>query len=69
MTEDRLLSSKINGGVRIAIAQALERHRKLGEAIAVWQEGQVTVIPADQIPSNIDGLKSSANLTARSPKN
>jgi hypothetical protein len=50
MIEDRLLSSKINEGVKIAIAQALERHRKLGEEIAVWREGQVTVIPADQIP-------------------
>lgn len=51
MTEQQRLSSKINDGVKAAISQALERHRKLGEAIAIWHDDQVVVIPADQIPS------------------
>ncbi|BAU13132.1 hypothetical protein LEP3755_36690 [Leptolyngbya sp. NIES-3755] len=50
MTEQQKLSSKINNGVKSAISQALERHHKLGEAIAIWRDGQVVVIPADQIP-------------------
>jgi hypothetical protein len=45
-----LLSHKINQGVEAAIAQAIERHRKLGESIAVWRDGQVVVLTADQIP-------------------
>lgn len=51
MTEHQRLSSKVNDGVRSAIAQALERHRKLGEAIAIWRDDQVVVLPADQIPT------------------
>lgn len=50
MTEKQRLSSKINKGVEEAIAQAIERHRKLGEAIAVWQDGKVVILTADQIP-------------------
>lgn len=50
MTENQKLSSKINKGVEEAIAQAIERHRKLGEAIAVWRDGKVVILTADQIP-------------------
>lgn len=50
MAETQRLSSKINEGVKSAIAQALERHRKLGELIAVWQDGKVVILPAEQIP-------------------
>ena len=52
MTEGDMgaIHQKIYGGARAAIAQALERHRKLGEAIAVWQDGKVIILPADQIP-------------------
>jgi hypothetical protein len=37
--------------VRSAIAQALERHRRLGQSIAVWQNGKVVILEADQISS------------------
>ncbi len=52
MTEGEMgaIHQKIYAGARAAIAQALERHRKLGEAIAVWQDGKVVILPADQIP-------------------
>lgn len=47
---DELLSNKITEGVKAAIAQALERHRKLGESIAVWRDGRVVILTADRIP-------------------
>ncbi|PSB30500.1 hypothetical protein C7B69_08570 [filamentous cyanobacterium Phorm 46] len=46
----QLLSTKINEGVKAAIAAALEKHRKLGESIAVWQDGKVVILAADRIP-------------------
>ncbi|MBV9387367.1 MAG: hypothetical protein JOZ78_13170 [Chroococcidiopsidaceae cyanobacterium CP_BM_ER_R8_30] len=48
--KQQLLSSKINAGVQEAIAKALERHRRLGESIAVWRDGKVVVLSAEQIP-------------------
>ncbi len=54
MSERQLLSSKIHDGVKLAIAQAIERHRKLGESIAVWREGKVITLSADQIPAMDD---------------
>ncbi|MEG3860240.1 hypothetical protein [Microcoleus sp. herbarium12] len=46
----QLLSTKINAGVKAAVAAAIERHRKLGESIAVWQDGKVVILTADRIP-------------------
>lgn len=46
----QLLSTKINVGVKAAVAAAIERHRKLGESIAVWQDGKVVILTADRIP-------------------
>lgn len=53
MTEDEIQSKhqRIRAGVKAAIAQAIERHRQLGESIAVWQDGKVVVLSADQIPT------------------
>jgi hypothetical protein len=48
---NELLSTKINEGVNKAISEAIEKHRKLGEAIAVWQSGEVVILSADQIPN------------------
>jgi len=45
------LHQKIDQGVNKAIAEAIEKHRKLGEAIAVWQNGEVVILSADQIPN------------------
>lgn len=52
MTEDRIevRHQQIRAGVKVAIAQAIERHRKLGESIAIWKDGGVVVLTADQIP-------------------
>ncbi|MEC4818059.1 MAG: hypothetical protein SAK29_33035 [Scytonema sp. PMC 1069.18] len=44
------LSSKIDSGVRYAIAEAIVRHRKLGESISIWKSGEVVTLKADEIP-------------------
>jgi hypothetical protein len=46
----KLLSEKIDKGVQKAIREAVERHRKLGESIAVSQDGEVVILPPDKIP-------------------
>ncbi|WP_293154079.1 MULTISPECIES: hypothetical protein [unclassified Microcoleus] len=43
------LHKKIDAGVKAAVAAAIERHRKLGESIAVWQDGKVVILTADRI--------------------
>ena len=43
------LHQKIDAGVKKAIAEAIERHRKLGESI-IWQHGKVVTIESDKIP-------------------
>ncbi len=53
MTEDEIRTrhQKIRAGVKAAISQALERHRQLGNSIAIWRDGNVVVLTADQIPN------------------
>ena len=41
----------IKVGVKEAIAQAIERHRRLGESIAVWKDGRVVILSAEEIPA------------------
>jgi hypothetical protein len=48
--EMRAIHRKITEGGKVAIAEALERHRKLGQEIAVWKDGKVVILSADQIP-------------------
>lgn len=44
------LSERINVGVKLAIAEAIERHRRLGEPISILKDGQIVTLTADQIP-------------------
>ncbi|MFN6540247.1 MAG: hypothetical protein RM021_028405 [Nostoc sp. EkiNYC01] len=44
------IHQKIDAGVKAAIAKAIERHRRLGESVSVWQDGKVVTLTADQIP-------------------
>jgi hypothetical protein len=44
------LSSQIDAGVKLAVAEAIERHRRLGQSISIWKDGQVVTLTADQIP-------------------
>lgn len=41
-------------GVKVGVAQALKRHQRLGQSIAVWQDGKVVILEADQIPSSLE---------------
>jgi hypothetical protein len=36
--------------MRQGVREALARHRKLGNPVAVWRDGRVVWIPADEIP-------------------
>lgn len=38
--------------VKVGVAQALARHQRLGQSIAVWQEGKVVILEAAQIPAS-----------------
>ncbi len=52
--QPKLLSQKIHKGINKAIAEALERHQKLGESIAIWQDGKVVIVPPEKIPLILD---------------
>ena len=43
------LYQKIDAGVKLAIAEAIEKHRKLGQSISIWQDGKIITLTADQI--------------------
>ena len=42
-----------------AVAEAIERHRRLGESIVIWRDGQIVTLTADEIPPQT--LESSIN--------
>jgi len=46
----RRLHNRVTRGVEAAIEKALDRHRRLGEPIAVWQAGKIVTLQAQQIP-------------------
>lgn len=49
--ELELLSKKIDAGVKAAIADAIERHRQLGQSISIMRDGKVVTLTADEIPA------------------
>lgn len=49
--EAKTLHEKIDAGVKAAIAQAIERHRKLGQSISIMQDGKLITLTAEQIPA------------------
>ncbi len=44
------LHKKIDTDVKLALAEAIEKHRKLGQSISIWQDGKVVTLTADRIP-------------------
>ncbi|XZO01326.1 MAG: hypothetical protein ACM65L_22970 [Microcoleus sp.] len=52
MTEQKLvkLSDRIDAGVKAAIAEAIEKHRRLGQSIRIWRDGKIVTITAAEIP-------------------
>jgi len=49
--QQRRTRELIIAGVEEAVARALERHKKLGEAVAIWKNGRVVMLKPHQIPS------------------
>jgi hypothetical protein len=47
--ELELLSSKIDVGVKAAIAAAIERHRQLGQSIRIMKDGKIVTLTANDI--------------------
>lgn len=50
-------SKKIDAGIRYAVAKAIERHKLLGESIAIWKDGKVVIVPAKKIKVRKKDLK------------
>jgi hypothetical protein len=45
---------RIERALRAAVRDALQRHKRDGDPVAVWREGRVVWLPPDQIPSLSD---------------
>lgn len=43
------LSKRIDEGLKKAVADAIKRHKLLGESIAISQNGKVVIVPAEKI--------------------
>jgi hypothetical protein len=43
------LGDMADEALRKAVAGVVEKHRKSGEPLAVWQDGKVVRVPADQL--------------------
>ncbi len=52
--DDKGVEAALNRGVR----EALLRHKRLGESIAVWRDGQVVIVPPEEIV--VDGEQDGA---------
>ena len=45
---------RIERALRAAVRDALQRHKRDGDPVAVWHEGRVVWLAADQIPTGDD---------------
>jgi hypothetical protein len=52
LTQQKLvkLSDRIDAGVKAAIAEAIEKHRRLGQSISIWRDGKIVTLTAAEIP-------------------
>ena len=41
---------EIDQALQRAVREALIRHKKLGESVAVWQDGKAVILPPEEIP-------------------
>jgi hypothetical protein len=44
--------SAIERAMALAVREAIRRHKCLGQSIAVWRDGQVVVVPPEEIPED-----------------
>ncbi len=56
LESEQLSPSEIKKVIEKAIWNALTRHKKLGESVAVWQDGHVVVLSAEDIPTPKDDI-------------
>lgn len=42
--------TEIDEALRRAVREALLRHKKLGNPVAVWRDGKVVILPPEEIP-------------------
>ena len=52
--QPKLFSERLLKSINKAIAEDLERHRKSGESIAIWEDGKVVIVPPEKIPLILD---------------
>ena len=45
---------RIERAIRAAVRDALQRHKRDGDPVAVWREGRVVWLTPDQIPTAVD---------------
>lgn len=45
---------RIGRALRAGVRDALQRHKRDGDPVAVWREGRVVWLPPDQIPTADD---------------
>jgi hypothetical protein len=48
---------KVDAGIKVAIAEAIEEHRRMGRSISIWRDGKVVTIPPEEIPLLRDETK------------
>ena len=41
---------EVDRAVQRAVREALIRHKKLGESVAVWRDGKALILPPEEIP-------------------
>lgn len=46
---DNEILKRVRAGLRLGIANAIERHRRLGESIVISENGKIKVLTPDQI--------------------
>ncbi len=47
-------SAAVEAAVRESVREALRMHKRLGNSVVGWENGQVVWIPAEQIPVDDD---------------
>ena len=58
---DRALNERVGNIARnrramgLAIREALLQHKRAGNPVAVWRDGQVVWVPPEEIPEELDG--------------
>ena len=51
----------IDEALRLGVQDALRRHKRLGQRVAVWRDGRAVVLEPDQIPVDVEGVPSRRN--------